>query len=120
MRKTPLVAGAVLILLIALAGGWYAFSPGWTLRAMIDAARERDEAAFSSYVDYPALRADMKTELTARLQAQATRDPGPQGKLGLAVGMALLPPMVDRLVSPKAIEEAFTRLGEGSKGEAAA
>jgi hypothetical protein len=112
MRKVYLVAGAVLLLLAAAAGGWYALSPGWTVKAMVDAAQAGDEARFSSYVDYPALRADMKAELTTTLQAQAKRDPSPQSKLGLAVGMALMGPMVDRMVSPAAMKTAFSKLAE--------
>jgi hypothetical protein len=127
MRRIHLVAGAALLLLVAAAaaaGGWYALSPGWTVKAMVEAARTGDEARFSRYVDYPALRADMKAELADTLQAQAKRDPSPQAKLGLAVGMALMGPMVDRMVSPAAMKTAFAKLAEtapstagGPKGE---
>ena len=82
---------------------------------MLEAARDGDEAGFSSYIDYPALRADMKAELTAKLQAEAKRDPSPQGRLGLAVSMALLGPMVDRMVSPGAMESAFAQLADENR-----
>ncbi|TFI58950.1 DUF2939 domain-containing protein [Sphingomonas parva] len=119
MRKNLVVAGAVLLLVLGGVAGWYAFSPAWTVQAMMDAARDGDEAGFSRYVDYPSLRADMKSELAARLNQQARQDPSPQGKLGLAVGMALLEPMVDRLVSPKAMEQAFAQLAAEKKRERA-
>ena len=119
MRKVHLVAGAVLLLIVALAVGWYALSPGWTVKAMVDAARAGDEARFSSYVDYPALRADMKAELTNTLQSEAKRDSSVQSKLGLAVGMALMGPMIDRMVSPAAMKSTFVKLAEAQSSGAA-
>ena len=116
MRRIHLVAGAVLLLIAALAGGWYALSPGWTVKAMVEAARSGDEARFSAHVDYPALRADMKTELASALEEEAKRNAGAQGKLALAFGMALMGPMVDRMVSPEAMKTAFAGLAEAEAG----
>ena len=120
MRRPHILAGAAVLLLLAAAGAWYVLSPGWTLKAMVDAARAGDEARFSSYVDYPALRDDMKGEVTRRLQREAKRDGSAEAQLGLAMGMAMLGPIVDQMVSPKAMKIAFSKLageqGGKSKG----
>ncbi len=129
-RKNLIIGGAVLLALVALAGGWFYASPGLTVKAMVEAAQENDEARFSSYVDYDALRTDMKSELTTRLQEEAKRDGSAEAKLGLAMGMAMMGPIVDSMVSPKGMKTAFANLakeqqaakaegkgkGEGAKG----
>lgn len=111
-RKYLIVGGAVLLALIAVVGGWFYASPGLTVKAMVEAAQENDEARFSSYVDYDALRADMKTELTSRLQEEAKRDGSAEAKLGLAMGMAMMGPIVDSMVSPKGMKTAFANLAK--------
>jgi hypothetical protein len=127
MRRIHVVTGLALVL-IAAAAAWYFISPGLTVQAMVQAAEGNDEARFSSYVDYPALREDMKAELTARLQEEARRDGSAEAKVGLAMGMALMNPLVDSMVSPQGMktafanlakEEAATKKGETSGGKAA-
>jgi hypothetical protein len=109
MRKTY-VAGGLALILVAAAAIWYFASPGLTVQAMVKAAESNDEARFSSYVDYPALREDMKRELTARLEEEARRDGSAEAKVGLAMGMALMSPLVDSMVSPKGMKTAFANL----------
>jgi hypothetical protein len=111
MRKSYIIGGVVLVLLAAL-GGWYYASPGLTVKAMVDAAQANDEARFSSYVDYEALRTDMKSELTARLQEEAKRDGSAEAKVGLAMGMAMMGPIVDSMVSPGGMRASFANLAK--------
>lgn len=120
MRKIIIAAAAAAALLAALFAGWYFVSPGLTVKAMVEAAQENDEARFSSYVDYPALREDMKAELTGRLQAEAKRDGSPGAKLGLAMGMAVMGPLVDSMVSPKGMKAAFASLAKEQTAKAKA
>ncbi|HEX9955353.1 MAG TPA: DUF2939 domain-containing protein [Allosphingosinicella sp.] len=115
MRKTYMIGGIVVAVLLAAAGTWYYVSPGMTVKAMVEAAQKNDEAAFSSYVDYPALREDMKSELTNRLQQEAKRDNSAEAKLGLAMGMAMMNPIVDSMVSPKGMTAAFATLANQQK-----
>ena len=112
MRKIYMVGGVVLLVLAVVAGGWYYASPGLTVKAMVDSAKNNDEAAFSSYVDYDALRTDMKSELTNRLQEEAKRDGSAEAKLGLAMGMAMMGPIVDSMVSPTGMKTAFANLAK--------
>jgi hypothetical protein len=112
MRKIYIIAGVVAVVLLAVVGGWYFVSPGMTVKAMVEAAKANDEAKFSSYVDYDALRTDMKSELTARLQEEAKRDGSAEAKLGLAMGMAMMGPIVDSMVSPKGMSGAFAALAK--------
>jgi hypothetical protein len=108
------VAGiATLLLLIALAGYWWA-SPLLAIRAMQVAAQRGDAEAFSEHVDYPSLRESLKGQLTAlaaaRLGAQAH---GSQGlarvgaALGAALGMTLADPLVNALVQPEWVMRAI-------------
>lgn len=98
------------------AAGWIYASPLWTLKAMRDAAQARDAEALAAYVDFPALRADLKSDLSAAMmaemaRAQASRDPsGPPdafGTLGLALGFAMLDPLIEGAVSPAGLQMIF-------------
>lgn len=118
MRRKYLIAGAVLSL--ALVAGWFAASPYWTLRQVSAAAKANDAERLSSYVDYPALREDVKAKLTARLLG-ATEKKDPTAALGRAMGMALMAPMVDAFVSPAGLKAAFARMDkDGKAGSTAA
>jgi len=119
MRKPYVIGGIVLLALVAIVGGWYYVSPGITVKAMVDAAKANDEARFSSYVDYEALRADMKSELTSRLQEEAKRDGSAEAKLGLAMGMAMMGSIVDSMVSPTGMKTAFANLSKEQERDAA-
>lgn len=120
MRKPIIIAGAALLALLVLVGGWYYASPGLTVKAMVDAAQKNDEAKFSSYIDYDALRADMKSELTARFQEEAKRDGSEQAKLGMAMGLAMMGPLVDSMVSPQLMKTAFAKLAKEQQAAAKA
>lgn len=117
MRRTYLLGGIAALLLAAVAA-WYFVSPGLTLKAMVAAARANDADRLSAYVDYEALRRDMKADLTARLEAEARKAGGRRGEMGLAMGKALMGPMVDSVVSPQGMKAAFAamKVGESARG----
>jgi hypothetical protein len=125
-RRHAWIAAAILVALIAAGVAWYIISPGWTVKAMVEAAQGNDEARFSSYVDYEALRADMKADFMKRLQEDAKRDANPEAKLAIAMGQAVVGPMVDAMVSPSGMKAAFAALAAqdqigkaaGGKGKA--
>jgi hypothetical protein len=102
MSKTK-VAGLVALLVVVLGVGWYFASPSYTLSQMKAAAQANDADALSSYIDYTALREDMKTELMARMMAEAQKDKSGFGALGVALGAAMIGPFVDAMTSPAGV-----------------
>lgn len=111
MRRRTLVVVAA-ILLLALAAGWYVGSPWYTVREMRAAARSGDADAFDSHVDFPALRADVKAQLGARIQDHV-HGGGLGASLG-ALGAALIGPLVDTAVSPEGVRAAFDARSESA------
>ena len=93
-------------LLLGSCLGWYFYSPIYTLNQMKSAAQANDSDRFSSYVDFPALRESMKSQIMAQLIAESNKRPG-VGALGLAIGSSLMGPVIDGLVSPAGIRAAF-------------
>ena len=105
--KWKIVAVAAALIVIAAGALWYFNSPLWTLKGIKDAAQSRDAEALNAYIDYPALRQSLKTQLTARMAAEARKDQSGLGAFGMAVGSAMIGPMIDRLVSPAGMRAAL-------------
>src|SRR5947209_7490551 len=103
--KTAAIILAALI--IALGAGWYFLSPAWTLRGMRAAAEANDPDALNAYIDYPAVREDLKAEIMARLMTEAQKDTSGFGGLGVALGSAMIGPMIDGMVSPAGVRAAL-------------
>ncbi len=110
---------AVAVLLIAGAVAWDRLSPGRTLNSMVAAAKANDADKLSAYIDYEALRRDMKADLAVRLEREAKKRSGERAELGLVMGRALMGPMVDAMVSPRGMKAAFAamKVGEAARGE---
>lgn len=104
------VAGLIVIAASTL---WYFESPAWTLKGMKDAAQSHDADALNGYIDYPAVRESLKAELMARMMAEAQKDKSGFGALGMAIGSAMMGPMIDALVSPAGMRAALL----ASRGE---
>ena len=101
MKARTIAIAALLAVMLAAAGWWFG-SPWWTLRQVQRAADARDAAALSAYVDYPALRTDVKQQAQRTIsQAAATDDP--LIALGAAVAGVLVDPAVEALVTPDEI-----------------
>lgn len=117
MRKF-LIAAVALVLAV---GGWWYFSPYWTLHAMRSAAQRGDAKKLSEYVDYPAVREDLKGEFrrTVFNQAAAGNEKDGFAVLGSAFALAMIDPLVDAVVTPEGLEAAFARqqrAGQPAKG----
>lgn len=111
---------AVAVVMIA-AGGWYYASPLWTLKAMRDAAVAKDGAALSHYVDYEALRTDLKGDMRRSMIAEMTKQPeNPFGAIGMAIAMNLIDPMIEEMVTPEGVEALFAGQCDAGDGQAAA
>jgi DUF2939 family protein len=115
MNRTRWI-GAAALLVVALAALWYLASPWYTLREMKAAAQAGDSDAFASYVDFPALREDLKAEFMAKLIAEARKDHSGMSGVELALGPALVNPLIDSLVSPAGVRAAFVARREETAG----
>lgn len=107
MKATIGILATLALLALAACGAWYYASPGWTLDRMQAAADAKDADALSAYIDFPALREDLKSELSAQMMAKAKEDQTGLAPLAAALGSALISPMVDAMVTPAAMRTAF-------------
>lgn len=105
--KWKIAAIAAALIVIGASSLWYFESPAWTLKGMKDAAQSHDADALNDYIDYPALRKSLKAELMARMMAEAQKDNSSFGALGMAIGSAMMGPMIDGLVSPAGMRAAL-------------
>lgn len=118
-RKLIIRLGGVAVAAFVLA---YAASPLLAARSLVQAARSGDERALERQVDFPAFRASLKDELSARMVSEMRKDSrlGDSGLSGL--GMLLAPALVggavDAFVTPQAIS-AMVREGEAPKPDLA-
>ena len=103
--KAARIAG-IATLGLALAGaGWYLGSPLWTLKRMQDAAAAQQGDALAAYVDFPALREDIKSELSVAIMAEAQQEETGLGALGAALGYGVV-------VGDRVSEQARYRLAD--------
>jgi len=117
--KWRIAAFAAALIVIASSAVWYFGSPAWTLKGMKEAAQAHDAEALNGYIDYPALRESLKAEMMARMMVEARKDKSGFGALGMAVGSAVVGPMIDGLVSPAGMRAALLANGQ-ENGPAAA
>ncbi len=93
------------LLLAAFAAALY-FSPHWALYRMRAAIEARDAAAFSSRVDFPALKEDVKgqllTQMSGAMQTEGVKD-NPLAGFGKMIAMGLVNQMVEAFVSPAGV-----------------
>lgn len=102
MKKTTIAAAAAII---AIAATVYA-SPYYALHQIKTALAERNADALAAHVDFPALRASVKTQLEASMarSIEATAGSGnPLAALGQSIASAMLGKMVDTMVSPAGV-----------------
>jgi hypothetical protein len=117
--KTRVAAVAAAALIIAAGVTWYLASPGWTLHQMKAAADANDPDALNSYIDYPALREDLEAEIMGQMMAQAKKDKSGFGGLGLAIGTAMIGPVIRGLVTPAGIRAALIAKRDQAQAKAA-
>ena len=104
MKKIIIIA----VVVAALVGGWFYGSPWWTLHQMRSAAEARDADKLARYVDFPALREDLKADMSAMMVSEMEKNPqGGIGAIGATFAMAMIGPMVDGMITPQAIEAMF-------------
>ena len=98
----------------------YAASPLLAARSLVQAAKTGNEQALERQVDFPAFRASLKDELSARMVYEMRKDDRLGGLSGL--GMLLAPTLVsgavDAFVTPQAIA-VMVQEGQGPKPDQA-
>ncbi len=100
----------VFAMLIAAFVGWFEFSPRYTLNEMRKAAEAGNVTKMSNWVDYQALKIDLKGELRREILLEGNRrgmDRDPLTRFGADLAVALLPIGVDLIVSPEAVQAMF-------------
>lgn len=107
MTRNRILIIAIMLLLAGGFAGWYYGSPLWTLSRMQRAADAHDGAALASYVDFPAFRASLASELTDELADQAGGADTGLGALAKTLGGRLVERAADTLVTPGALRRAF-------------
>jgi len=100
-NKTKFSAAVVLVVF----GVWFFFTPHLAVSAMKSAAEAHDSAKLSSYVNFPALKENLKATFNAKLASEVTKekDGNPFAALGAAMAAALINPMIDALVTPESL-----------------
>jgi hypothetical protein len=97
-RRLPYVIACVALLLAAAV--FYATRPAATVAAIQRAVATKDYVALNDLVDFPMLRASVKSAMLRDLEARAA-DPSSFGaRLGAALGNLVAGPVVDLVVSP--------------------
>lgn len=110
MQKKVAFACSTLAAVVLLGAASNYFSPYWTIYQMKQAYDRRDAAAFSAHIDFPSLRASVKTQMQAGLRDKlAARLPGQfLANLGAALVSNVADPAVDALVSPESVAQVFS------------
>lgn len=109
-----MIAGLVVLALLIVGAGaaWYFLSPAWALRSMVAAAKANDEPTLSSYIDYEALKADLKKDLSARFEAEAKKSDDPTAKMGVAIARSMMDGVINAFVSPAGLRATLVTFDE--------
>ncbi|MWV29435.1 DUF2939 domain-containing protein [Aurantiacibacter rhizosphaerae] len=98
---------ALLVLVVAIVGGWYFASPWIAMKGLADAAKAGDTAELERRVDFPAFRASVSDQIS-----EATRLNIDQGglldELGSAVAKQVGWRITDRALTPSAVGKMIT------------
>ena len=104
---------AIIAVVMMLCAGFYS-APYFTVLAMKSAADAKDAEKLSSYVNFPALKENLKGTFNAKVASEATKQENPFAALGAAMAAAFINPMVDAFVTP----ESLAMMMKGDKPQA--
>lgn len=105
MKKTIIA----LILACSVFVVWYFGSPQWTLSQMQSAAENNDTERLATYIDFPALRESVKSEAKAQITAKMMATNNGFEAFGGFVAMGMIDGMVDAMVNPAMMRNAFAK-----------
>jgi hypothetical protein len=112
MRLSSKLINAVTV---AAAGVWFFFTPHIAVSNMRSAAESGNTSVFNDYIDYPALKENIKGTMNAKL-LKSTSDSkarNPLGDLGTAFVSAMMGQLVDAFITPESV--ALMMKGESPK-----
>jgi hypothetical protein len=100
MLKNKLVIGSIFAgIVIALGSvGLYAASPMMAFGTLKDAAIAHDKDKLDEVVDFPAVRENLKSQISTAIVAKVASSPDAQNNPFMAVGALLAPAITDRMV----------------------
>lgn len=84
---------------------WLYATPYLAVNGMRSAAEAHDAQRLSAYIDFPALKENLKGTLNAKITGDVRASENPIAALGSALGAMVINPMVDLFVTPEAIAE---------------
>jgi len=101
--KKAVPIAAALSLLVAVV--WFFYTPHLAVRGMKAAAEERNPAKLSGYVNFPALKENLKASFNAKVAAEIAKEKeaNPFTALGAALATAFIAPFIDALVTPESL-----------------
>lgn len=116
-RKLVLVGIGVAVLLVT----GYLASPYWAIRQMQSAANGGEGDRLSAYVDFPAVRESVKTQVQAALVRKAAEEgkDNPFAALGMMLVSGMANAMVDNLITAEGLA-GMIRAGKAEKPAMAA
>ena len=82
---------------------WFYFTPHLAVSGMRSAAESNDAEKLSDYVNFPALKENLKASFNAKLAKNVVNDANPFSTLGALMAAALVNPMIDALVTPESL-----------------
>ena len=102
------------VVFIALCG-WFYFTPYIAFNGMKSAIEAKNAAKMSDYINYPALKENVKASISAKFIPDIAqgKDKNPAGAFGAALAVAFIGPMVDALITPAGLERMM--LGDQSQ-----
>ncbi|WP_066590065.1 DUF2939 domain-containing protein [Sphingomonas pruni] len=112
MRKGWIIAIGVALALFALA---YGASPYVAVRGFVAAAKQGDAEKLRGSVDFPAVRADLKPQLTAAVTTRMEHDPQMRGNPFAGLGAMLMPSILDRMIDSVVTPEGIAALVRAGK-----
>jgi len=113
MQKKAILGLSIVATVILLGAASSYFSPYWTIYQMKRAYDRRDAAAFSAYIDFPSLRTSVKAQMQAGLREKLEQrlHGSLLANLGAALAANVTDPVVEALVSPESVAQAFRNAG---------
>lgn len=105
-RLWPKLVAVALVITAGVLAAYLYYSPVMAMRSMQRAIERGDAAALADYVDFPALRENLKNTFTAKLMAGDGKDKQDgMNALVAAFGSLVIGKMVDMMITPEGLAQ---------------